>query len=65
MQPEDQNVATEGSVSKSAFLLGTQCPRLLWTWYPTRDESPRPNQGTRTVLDQDQIVEAMRRIWNE
>ena len=45
MQPGNEIAATEGVIWKSDFLLGRQCPRLLWYWRRAREEVDPPDQA--------------------
>ena len=39
-------------VSKSKFLNGQQCPKLLWYGYNAKDQIPAPDASTQAVFDQ-------------
>ncbi len=44
------------SISKSKFLSGLQCPRLLWTQYNARDMIPRPGSAQQFIFDTGHLV---------
>ena len=46
-------------VSKSKFLLGTQCAKLLWTAYNARDRIPEPDAAQQAIFDQGHEVGAL------
>jgi hypothetical protein len=39
-------------LSKSKFLSGLQCPKLLWHGYNAKDRIPPPDAQTQAVFDQ-------------
>lgn len=39
-------------ISKSKYLAGLQCPKLLWTHYNAKDLIPEPDASTQAVFDQ-------------
>ena len=39
-------------ISKSKYLAGLQCPKLLWTHYNAKDLIPEPDAATQAVFDQ-------------
>ena len=39
-------------LSKSTFLMGRQCSKLLWFRYNAKDEIPAPDEGQQAVFDQ-------------
>jgi len=43
-------------VSKSKFLAGLQCPRLLWTYYNNRDLIPEPGPAQQFIFDTGHLV---------
>ncbi|HPY31138.1 MAG TPA: DUF2779 domain-containing protein [Verrucomicrobiota bacterium] len=40
------------SLSKSTFLMGRQCSKLLWFRYNARDQIPAPDEAQQAVFDQ-------------
>ena len=46
------------SISKSRFLLGLQCPKLLWSAYNARDLFPKVDDATQSIFDQANAVGA-------
>ena len=47
------------SISKSKFLWGLQCPKLLWTAYNAKDLIPSPDAATQAIFDQGHEVGAL------
>lgn len=43
-------------ISKSKYLAGLQCNKLLWYQYNAKDEIPAPDAGTQTIFDQGHLV---------
>jgi hypothetical protein len=43
-------------ISKSKFLWGSQCRRLLWVVYNAKDWIPEPDAVTQAIFDQDHEV---------
>ena len=43
-------------LSKSTYLLGVQCPKLLWFRYNAKDQIPAPDQEQQAVFDQGKEV---------
>jgi len=43
-------------LSKSKFLDGLQCPKLLWTWYNRREIIPEPDAAQQHVFDMGHVV---------
>lgn len=39
------------SISKSKFLWGLQCLKLLWTGYKAKDRIPEPDAARQAVAD--------------
>jgi hypothetical protein len=39
-------------ISKSKFLSGLQCPKLIWTHYNAKDRIPAPDTATQALFDQ-------------
>ncbi len=46
-------------ISKSKFLWGLQCPKLLWTAYNAKDQIPAPDAATQAIFDQGNEVGAL------
>ena len=46
-------------VSKSKFLNGQQCPKLLWYQYNAKDRVPLPDAATQAIFDQGHEVGAL------
>ena len=40
------------SLSKSTFMMGRQCSKLLWFRYNAKDQIPAPDEATQAVFDQ-------------
>jgi hypothetical protein len=38
-------------LSKSTFLMGRQCSKLLWFRYNAKDQIPAPDEGQQAVFD--------------
>jgi len=57
------NTSTESrsapSISKSTFLQGLQCPKLLWNAYHAKHLFPKVDDATQAVFDQANAVEAL------
>lgn len=47
---------TEPFLSKSKFIAGLQCPKLLWTHYNDKRQIPEPDPSTQAIFDQGQLV---------
>ncbi|OQB94236.1 MAG: hypothetical protein BWX84_00285 [Verrucomicrobia bacterium ADurb.Bin118] len=45
-------IAHPPSLSKSTFLMGRQCSKLLWFRYNARDQIPAPDEAQQAVFDQ-------------
>ncbi len=43
-------------LTKSKYLYGLQCPRLLWTVFNAPENIPGPDASTRHIFDQGQLV---------
>ena len=48
--------ATQPYNSKSAYLMGLQCQKLLWFRYNAKDQIPAPDEATQAVFDQGKEV---------
>lgn len=46
-------------ISKSKFLWGLQCPKLLWYAYNQKDAIPKPDAATQAIFDQGHEVGAL------
>ncbi len=46
------NRARHSSLSKSTFLMGRQCSKLLWFRYNAKDQIPAPDEAKQAVFDQ-------------
>jgi hypothetical protein len=46
-------------VSKSKFLWGSQCKKLLWVAYNAKDQIPEPDAATQAIFDQGHEVGAL------
>ncbi|MGO8926193.1 MAG: hypothetical protein ACLQU3_04785 [Limisphaerales bacterium] len=46
-------------VSKSKFLWGAQCRKLLWIAYNAKDQIPEPDAATQAIFDQGHEVGAL------
>jgi hypothetical protein len=46
-------------LSKSKYLSGLQCPKLLWHHYNAKDEIPKPDAATQAIFDQGHEVGAL------
>ena len=40
------------SLSKSTFLMGRQCSKLIWFRYNAKDQIPAPDESQQAVFDQ-------------
>jgi hypothetical protein len=52
-------MATQPSISKSKFLAGLQCHKLLWFYYNAKDEIPKPGAAQQAIFDQGHEVGAL------
>ncbi len=43
-------------ISKSTFLMGLECQKLLWFRYNSKDKIPAPDEGTQAIFDQGKEV---------
>jgi hypothetical protein len=43
-------------ISKSTYLMGLQCQKLLWVRYNAKDQIPAPDEATQAVFDQGKEV---------
>lgn len=50
---------TKPYISKSKFIAGLQCPKLLWTYYNDNSSIPEPDLGTQAIFDQGHLVGEM------
>jgi hypothetical protein len=55
----DSSVTVRPHVSKSKFLWGHQCRKLLWYAYNAKDEIPEPDAGQQAIFDQGHEVGAL------
>ena len=46
-------------VSRSKFLCGSQCQKLLWVAYNAKDHIPEPDAATQAIFDQGHQVGAL------
>jgi hypothetical protein len=46
-------------ISKSKFLWGLQCPKLLWYAYNAKEQIPEPDASTQAIFDQGHDVGAL------
>src|SRR3974390_3455711 len=46
-------------ISKSKFLWGSQCRKLLWYAYNAKDQIPEPDAATQAIFDQGHQVGAL------
>jgi len=46
-------------ISKSKFLWGSQCRKLLWYAYKAKDQIPEPDAATQAIFDQGHEVGAL------
>jgi hypothetical protein len=53
--------AERPSISKSKFLSGTQCAKLLWVAYNAKDRIPEPDAAQQAIFDQGHEVGALAR----
>ncbi len=44
--------AHQPGLSKSTFLMGRQCSKLLWSRYNAKDQIPIPDESQQAVFDQ-------------
>lgn len=49
------------SISKSKFLWGSQCKKLLWYAYRAKDQIPEPDAAQQAIFDQGHLVGALAR----
>ncbi len=47
------------TLSKSKFLVGQQCAKLLWTHYNAKKDLPPPDDATQAIFDQGHVVGAL------
>ncbi len=51
-------------ISKSTFLMGRQCSKLLWFRYNAKDQIPAPDEATQAVFDQStEVGELARQLF--
>jgi len=43
-------------ISKSKYLAGLQCPKLLWVSYNSKEEIPEPTDSDQAIFDQGNLV---------
>ena len=43
-------------ISKSKYLAGLQCPKLLWTWFNDRDLIPEPAPSQQHIFDTGHLI---------
>ncbi len=43
-------------LSKSKYLNGLQCPKLLWHYYNAKDKFPPTDESIQAIFDQGHIV---------
>jgi hypothetical protein len=46
------NAAHSPYISKSTFLMGLQCAKLIWFRYNAKDQIPAPDEATQAIFDQ-------------
>lgn len=46
-------------ISKSSFLAGSQCRKLLWYAYNAKDQIPEPDAAQQSIFDQGKLVGAL------
>lgn len=46
-------------LSKSTFLMGRQCSKLLWFRYNAKDQIPAPKEAQQAIFDQGHLVGAL------
>lgn len=51
------------TLSKSRFLTGLQCPKLLWTHYNAKDRIPQPDPGRQFIFDMGRLVGDLAKQW--
>jgi len=51
--------AQQPLISKSKFLSGSQCRKLLWYAYNAKEQIPEPDDATQTIFDQGHEVGAL------
>ena len=49
-------------ISKSAFLDGLQCQKLLWKRFHSREEIPEPDASQQAIFDQGRELGCMARL---
>ena len=57
--PFMQPMENQPSISKSKFLSGLQCQKLLWFHYNAKAKIPKPDAGLQAVFDQGHSVDAL------
>ncbi len=50
-------------LSKSKYLLGLQCPKLLWVVFNEPEKIPEPDQATQHIFDQGHLVGELAKKW--
>ncbi len=58
-RPDLATTAERPCVSKSKFLWGTQCAKLLWVAYNAKDQIPAPDAAQQAIFDQGHEVGAL------
>src|ERR1039458_7509280 len=51
----------EPYISKSTYMMGLQCQKLIWFRYNAKDQIPAPNEATQAVFDQGTEVSELAR----
>ena len=45
------NLHTTPYISKSTYLMGLQCQKLIWFRYNAKDQIPAPDESTQAIFD--------------
>src|ERR1035437_3754104 len=52
MATQPMNPSRQQYISKSTYLMGLQCQKLIWFRYNAKDQIPAPDESTQAVFDQ-------------
>ncbi|HAO78487.1 MAG TPA: DUF2779 domain-containing protein [Verrucomicrobia subdivision 3 bacterium] len=52
MATQPMNPSRQQYISKSTYLMGLQCQKLIWFRYNAKDQIPAPDESTQAIFDQ-------------
>src|ERR1017187_9951592 len=57
-------ISRQPYISKSTYLMGLQCLKLIWFRYNAKDQIPAPDEPTQAIFDQGtQVGELARKLF--